>query len=88
MRNEDDLLRVIKRAAMEAVKASMPTAVVYGKVTKTEPLTVQLDAKRVYDDDFLVLTKAASDASLSVGDKVAMIREDGGQRFLILDKVV
>ena len=88
MRNEDDLLRVIKRAAMEAVNASMPTAIVYGKVTKTDPLTVQLDAKRVYDSDFLVLTKTASDANLSVDDKVAMIRENGGQRFLIVDKVV
>lgn len=85
--SSNQLLQAIKLAAVEAVEASKPCAVVYGKVKSKVPLTINIDQKITLTSAFLVVTNSAKD-NLNVGDTVAMLRIQGGQQFLVLDKVV
>lgn len=84
-----NLTETIKRIALDAAQSSKPFAkLVFGIVINTAPLEISIDQKITLTSDFFVLTKAANQANMAKGDKVAMIQEQGGQRFLILDKVV
>lgn len=85
--SEQHLLRLIKQAAVEAVEAAMPMAIVFGTVASVKPLKIKLEDRRTVDDDFLVKTEASID-KLEKGDKAALLRMQGGQKFLFMDKVV
>jgi hypothetical protein len=95
------MLEAIKKAAMDAVVASNLVAVMFGTVTKTNPLEVNVDQRFTLDADFLVQTAATAELKvtiggteyiirpgLQVGDRVVLLRVQGGQKYLILDKVV
>lgn len=95
------LLQLIKRAAKEAVDASNPAAVLYGTVKMISPLSVAVEQRFTLTEAFLVvpetltaykLTIGAQEyiirRGLEVGDKVVLLREQGGQQFIILDRVV
>jgi Protein of unknown function (DUF2577). len=95
------MLNAIKQAAMEALEASKPVAVMTGTVTKISPLEVNVDQRFTLDADFLVQTAATAELKvtiggteyiirpgLQVGDRVVLLRVQGGQKYLILDKVV
>jgi hypothetical protein len=109
------MLNAIKQAALTAVEAGNPVAVVFGTVTHVNPLEVNVDQRFTLDADFLVvpesLTRLELDLrhahivpsgmtdeamtqpvvirpGLQVGDRVVLLRMQGGQKYLILDKVV
>jgi hypothetical protein len=109
------MLNVIKQAALSAMEAGNPVAVMYGEVTKTNPLEVNVDQRFTIDADFLIvpesLTRYEVDLrhshsysggttgealtqqilirrELEIGDKVLLLRMQGGQKYLILDRVV
>ena len=52
----NDLLNSIKKAASEAVEASKPVAVMYGKVLSVSPLEINVEQKMVLHPAQLVLT--------------------------------
>ena len=81
------LLQSIKQAAVEAVEAANPCAVVYGTVKNTAPLTIAVDQKITLTSVFLAVTQTAKD-NINSGDKVVMVRVQGGQQYLVIDKVV
>ena len=56
-----NLVEVIKKVALEAVKASNPTSLVIGKVTNTSPLQITIEQRLTLDEDFLILTKHVAD---------------------------
>ncbi|WOO35411.1 DUF2577 domain-containing protein [Anaerocolumna sp. AGMB13020] len=82
----EGLIPLLKRVALEAVDASKPTVVLYGTVSGINPLTIYLEQKRTITRGFLVVTDKVK--NLVVGDKVVMIRMQGGQKYIIMDKVV
>jgi len=82
----EGLIPLLKRVALEAVDASKPTVVLYGTVSGIAPLTIYLEQKRTITRGFLVVTDKVK--NLVVGDKVVMIRMQGGQKYIIMDKVV
>lgn len=82
----EGLIPLLKRVALEAVEASKPTVVLYGTVSSIGPLTVYLEQKRTITKGFLVVTDKVK--NLMIGDKVIMIRMQGGQKYIIMDKVV
>ncbi|WP_033168359.1 DUF2577 domain-containing protein [Clostridium sp. KNHs205] len=82
----EGLIPLLKRVALEAVDASKPTVVLYGTVSGITPLTIYLEQKRTITRGFLVITDKAK--NLVVGDQVVMIRMQGGQKYIIMDKVV
>ena len=86
MRDFNDLIVLIKKAAKEAVTASKPAEIRYGIVTSIKPIEVLIDQKLNLNDDLIVKTEIIK--SLKKGDKIALLRNQGGQEYLILDKVV
>lgn len=100
------LIQIVKKAAMDAVKASVPADIVYGVVTSASPLIIKTDQKLELDSDFLKLSRNVTtytvpcaietigvlnvtfDNALKVGERVAMVKSQGGQSWLVLDRVV
>lgn len=78
----DDLLKVIKEAAMEAVQQAEPMEVMHGTITQLEPLTIKVDQKMTLTKQFLMVTKEI-EAGLTLG-RVILIKLQGGQKYLIL----
>lgn len=130
----NELVRLVKQAAVDAVRASSPMAVCYGTVTSTAPLKIQVDQKNILGEAQLILTNSVRDftvemtvdhvteivshghqvidtftgggtatpvehshpykgrksfqvhLSLKTGEKVIMLRCDGGQKYIVLDR--
>lgn len=149
-----NFLEGIKKAAMDAYRNSDPTCIMYGKVTKLSPLSIQVNPKLTLEGEQLVLTRNVTDFetevtidwttetaltthshgvggvsvavtseenpdekhnatisgntdtadlahthaisgkktikihnALKVGDEVIMIRQSGGQEYIVLDRV-
>lgn len=116
----NSFLAGVKQAAVEAVDAGKPFALVFGVVTGVSPLSVMVDQKLPLTSAQLILTSAVRDFTvnmtvnhmtemegvpphthayagtkafrvhrgLSVGEQVLLLRADGGQKFIVLDRVV
>lgn len=124
-------VKVIKRAALEAVANSKPADLRYGTVISTSPLKVQITQRFILPEAVLIVpehlteheievsitsgygwdTENKSGGSgdsafashnhdiviskkkmmvhnqLKVGDKVALLRQQGGQLYFILDRI-
>lgn len=81
-----NLIQIIKQAAIEAVENSKPVKIYYGTVLDDSP-SVKIDQKFTITKDFIVLSNRMKEEGLSSGDKVILLQEQGGQRFIVLDKV-
>ena len=57
----NDLLMAIKKASVEAVDATKPTALVFGKVTSSSPLKINVEQKMTLTAAQLVLTRNVTD---------------------------
>lgn len=134
MLNSTDLLKTIKKAAVEAVNASNPASLMYGTVQSVSPLTIYVDQKLILPESFIIVPQHLTDYeteitfdnpdikqiyttwdmqereestkakisfkqpsvkhkitvynALKTGDKVLLLRQQGGQKFLVLDRVV
>lgn len=130
----NELVRAVKRAAIDAVKADGPMGVCFGTVTAASPLEITTDQKLVLKEAQLILTNAVRDYTvemtvdhvtevishghqvvdtytgggsatpvdhshpykgrksfrvhlgLKAGEKVTMLRCDGGQKYIVLDR--
>lgn len=75
MYNADDFLKMVKKAAVEAVNASKPANMVFGKVVDTTPLKIKIDQKLILGKAQLVLSECVTNYRLSVtidGDQKTM----------------
>ena len=140
-----DIIQTIKKAALDAIENSSPTSIMYGTVTSTKPLEIQVEQKLLLTSEFLTLTKNVIDYEVEVSinwnteqqnlnsnhthncnvvsneevsvtiedqnielthnhtmtgkkkitihnglkqnDKVILLQQQGGQRFIVLDKI-
>ena|SRR5690625_1086984 len=95
------LLETIKRAGVAAVNADNPVAVLFGNVAQTNPLSVDVHQRLTLTEDFLVVPESLTRyvvtiegqdvvirVGLQTGDRVILLRVQGGQRYVVLDKVV
>lgn len=138
-----ELMKTIKRAALDAVNASKPVEVCFGKVTSTSPLKILVEQKLLLGEKQLILSRSVidfttdvtmeweSENSLSththgiqgsdsdgdsinftsqptnlvhshsvkgrksitvhnglvVGDEVILLRQQGGQKYIVVDKI-
>jgi len=77
----------MKEIAVKAVEATNPVKVLFGTVRTVDPLTVDIEQKLSgLTADFFIQT--ATLQGLQAGDKLVLLQTQGGQSFLILDKVV
>lgn len=121
LRNMDDILKMFKRAAKEAIEASDPTAIQFGEVISIAPLKILVEQKKLLTIAQLVLTRNVRDYEiemtvehateegngpdththeykgkkkfivhngLKMGDKVMLVKMQGGQKYIVLDKEV
>ena len=117
----NELVRLVKRAAVEAVQAGAPMSGGYGYVTSTSPLEITVDQKKILTEAQLILTDAVRDYTvemttmpeyheteetsggagdapfaprkkwkvhnaLQMGEKVILLRCDGGQQYIVLGR--
>ena len=52
-----NMIDIIKRAAIDAVNASMPVDIIFGVVTTSTPLNVKINQRLTIDADFLLELK-------------------------------
>ena len=57
----NELVRLVKQAAVEAVRADAPVAFCYGTVIGTAPLQIQVDQKKILGEGQLILTDKVRD---------------------------
>lgn len=77
-----EFLQSIKRAAVEAVEAGEPAAPFLGTVVSEAPLLVRLNQRLTLPSQRLVLLAHVDRPA--VGDRLALLRFAGGQRYLVL----
>ncbi len=89
---QSNLLQVIKKICKEEREASTPCTFMVGTVTSitgsSKIKEIQINQKITIDSEFYYITATANSKTYSTGDKVAMIMAQGGQSFLVIDKVV
>lgn len=127
MLDGNDLLNIIKKAALEAIEADKPFDFCFGKVTSTSPLKILVEQKMTLGAAQLVLTRNVTNYkttmtvdwstekrsggteedsfashshdisgkkevtihnALQKNDEVILLRKKGGQKYLVLDRVV
>ena len=64
--NSDDLVKAIKKAAVEAVNASKPANMVFGTVISASPLKIKIDQKLILTSAQLVLTRNVTDYEIEM----------------------
>ncbi|WP_246058278.1 DUF2577 family protein [Paenibacillus illinoisensis] len=82
------MLDVIKKAAVAAVDAKVPVQVMYGTVAKTEPFEITVEQRLTLAEPFLVMLESAARKNWTVGDHVLLLRVQGGDSFVVLDRLV
>lgn len=101
----NELVRLVKKAALDAVRADAPMGVCYGFVTSASPLQITVDQKKILGAAQLILTDNVRDFNverstidglerkkwrvhnaLKMGEKVLLLRCDGGQKYVVLDR--
>lgn len=100
------MMEIIKRAALDAVDESNPMTLMYGTVTRTSPLEVNIEQRFTIPREMILLTSnvinkqtdirianeqrehATIYNALNTGDKVLVLRVQGGQKYVILDRLV
>lgn len=95
------MIEIMKKAGIEAVGASNPVNVLFGEVMNVNPLEVRIDQRFILTKEFLILTERVKRKEISIGsnayvineglkqgDKLLLLRVQGGQQYVILDKVV
>lgn len=63
---KDSLLDLIKKAALDAVKAQKPVSVFYGTVISISPLKIQLSTNLILTKEFLVVPKSLTDYKIKI----------------------
>lgn len=66
MFNYDDFLKLIKKAAVEAVNASKPANMVFGKVISESPLKIKVDQKLILTEKQLILARDVTDYEIEM----------------------
>lgn len=81
-----DMFNALKQIAENVFTAMRPADWCYGKVISLSPFQVQIDQKLPLKKEFLAVRTGVSASSFKVGDKLILLRKQGGQEYLILDK--
>lgn len=56
------------------------------RIISLDPFQVQIDQKLPLKKEFLAVRTGVSASSFKVGDRLILLRKQGGQEYLILDK--
>lgn len=102
-----NLIRLIKKAAVEAIQESKPVSYIHGSVVNVDPLRISIDQRLILEEDFLLLTDNVKNTEVKIrdiktgevktimimnelqkGEDVLLAREQGGQNYIVMNRVV
>ena len=81
------LAEAIKLLAQQQNDGTYPTAVLFGTVKAINPLKVQIDSKLIVGEFLVVAERLTKGEPLKVNDKVIVLRQQGGKKYIILDRI-
>ena len=81
------LLQVMKQSAKETEKASCPMQLCFGKVISLDPLKIQVDQKITLNKKQFLFSRTAYN-QLDIGIEYILLRQQGGQKYIVLDRMV
>lgn len=81
-----NIIKVFQQISANEREASLPVMICYGKVLSLSPFQVQVDQKLVLTKGFFIVKSGVTASSFKVGDILILLRNKGGQQYLILDK--
>ena len=89
-----DLCNAVKILAQEAINSQKPLEAVFGKVINESPLKIETEQRLILTKDFITVAEHLRertinvhiDDSLKKEDTVIMLRQQGGQRYIVLDR--
>ena len=100
MYNANDFVKLIKKTAMEAFRASKPADVVFVKVISVSPLKIKVDQKLILNSAQLILSRNVTNYKVKInddeqtiqnklvlGDEVIMMQMSGGQKYIVIDRI-
>lgn len=73
------IIEIIKRVALNAFEATQPPGLYFGEVISTNPVKIKISDQLTLSQEFLVINGTVFD-----GDKVSLIRCQGGQKYVVL----
>lgn len=127
-----NIVEIIKMAAVEAVDASNPVAIVFGEIVSISPLKINIEQRLILDESHLILSRNVTDYktkisfdnpgikqvfttwdmgetvesspskitfktktkhditvynALKLNETVIMLQVQGGQKYIVLDRV-
>ena len=94
-----EMLKPIRKAAQQTTDAHKPSGLYFGKVTSVSPIEITIDPKHILTEEFIVLGRYITEFStnftiagqlwcgLRPNDELMLIREQGGQRYAVIDWV-
>lgn len=82
-----NLVSLIKQASIEAVNTTSPVKLVFGTVLDADNLLINIEQKLTLTKEHLILTNTSNN-TLATGDKVILVQMQGGQKYVVLDRVV
>ena len=95
------LINLVRQAGLGAVESTMPVAIRFGTVTKTNPLEINVEQHKPLDQSFLTVTEQLTEykvtvngetitirRGLQVGDRVVLVRIQGSGKYIVFDRVV
>ena len=87
-----DFVEMIKEIAISAVKAADPMSTEFAEVVSAKPLKLSMGSYTVSEkEELFVITRRIKELidgkKLKPGDCVLVLKEDGGENWIILDAV-
>ncbi|WP_270167605.1 DUF2577 domain-containing protein [Paenibacillus sp. SYP-B4298] len=95
------LVDMIKQIGLGAMDAQQPVTVLFASVTNINPLEVSAGPRMTLPEDFLIVPENLKEQKLQIGsteyiirkplqkgDRVALLRVQGGLSYYVLDRVV
>ncbi len=82
-----DLISSIKKISLDTFESSKPVCILFGKVECLDPIEILIEQKLTLKSNQLACCDMGENP-LEIGDLVALLRQQGGQKYLILNRVV
>ena len=101
MADANELVETLKRAAVEAMQATKPVNVYFGEVVSAAPLKINVEQKMMLGEKQVLWERTGFPLTVTglgnkliylykwvvVGDEVILIRQQEGQKFIVLDRI-
>lgn len=83
------IANTIKEIVINYINYANLSDVIFGSVVATNPIKVKLDnsSNLQVGEPFIVITDKFKKEPLLIGNKIVLIKAQGGQKYVILDKL-